>query len=153
MKLFALLYLTALFSLIAVGIYGLSERVDSIQRDYVKAMMEHDESAAMIRALGPMFLDDAEVEVKIRHYALMFGAPVEQALAIARCESNLEPFAKNPESSAAGIFQLTEDTFNETAMFMNLPWTYAKDVYDVDKNISIATYLLSTGQSSRWECE
>lgn len=56
-------------------------------------------------------LPEPTVEERIERTALEYGVDPGLALAVARAESNLEPEAKNPESSASGIYQFLDGTF------------------------------------------
>lgn len=53
------------------------------------------------------------VKIEIINRANEHGVSVQIALDIAKCESQFNPFAKNPNSSASGIFQFTRTTWNE----------------------------------------
>lgn len=105
MKLFPLLYLTGLISLVAAGIYGLAERIDSIQKDY-------EESTELLHELGPLISKNQTIEEKIRAYAKMYGTvDPDQAVTIAQCESGLDPFARNKTSTAKGVYQFLDGTW------------------------------------------
>lgn len=52
------------------------------------------------------------IEYEIKTQAKRNGIDTNVALKIARCESNLNPYAKNPNSSATGLFQFTSGTWN-----------------------------------------
>lgn len=90
------------------------------------------------------------LEQKIEREAREVGVDPNLTLAIGVCESGLRN-VKNPVSSAAGIFQLTRATADETGRRMGNGWGY-KDVYDIEKNIKMALFLMSKGEYSRWEC-
>lgn len=51
------------------------------------------------------------VECQIREVARNFNFPEETAVRIAKCESSLDPQAKNPNSSATGLYQFTIGTW------------------------------------------
>lgn len=55
-----------------------------------------------------------DVETIIREAAEVVGVPADQMIAIARAESDLKPDAKNPRSSASGLFQFIDETWKET---------------------------------------
>ena len=82
----------------------------------------------------------------IRSYAEAFGADAELALRIVRCESGFNPDAQNPTSSASGLFQ-----------FINSTWESQSQKYGVstEKNdpygqIEVATRMLADGGKSHW---
>jgi len=52
-----------------------------------------------------------EVIKEIAYQAYEAGISVDAALRIAQCESNFDPYAKNPHSSAKGIFQFIDGTW------------------------------------------
>ena len=66
------------------------------------------------------------IESKIVRLAKESDVLSETALRIGRCESNLDPLAKNPNSSASGIYQFVSKTFEN----------YCEgDVYNPEDNI------------------
>ena len=68
------------------------------------------------------------------------------------CESNLDPKAKNPNSTAKGVFQ-----------FLNGTWKYyglkkwgtleGKDVYDFDDNVELGTWVIGKYGTRDWEAD
>lgn len=138
MKLFPLLYLTVLFTLLATGIYGLSERVDSIQRDYV-------ESTELLHELGPLLAQNQTIEQKIRAYAKIYGTvDADRAVLIAKCESNLDPFASNKTSTAKGVYQFLDGTWEAIGA--------EGSPYDADESIRQFMIWYPSNQDW-WECE
>lgn len=53
------------------------------------------------------------IEAKIRVMAEDYGLDPDQAVMIAQCESGLDERARNPVSSAKGIYQFTDGTWEE----------------------------------------
>lgn len=51
------------------------------------------------------------VECQIRQVARDFNFPEETAVRIAWCESRFDPYAKNPNSTATGLYQFTIGTW------------------------------------------
>lgn len=90
------------------------------------------------------------VEDKIRIAAEQAGVDPNLAVTIGVCESGLRN-VNNPTSSAAGIMQLTRATADETGKRMGNGWGY-KDVYNVERNIEMAMWLMSKGEYWRWQC-
>lgn len=72
------------------------------------------------------------------------GVSVRLALDLATEESGFDPLAKNPLSSAKGIYQITFDTFNENC---------EGDVFEVEHNVSCAMDMISRGMISRWSVD
>jgi hypothetical protein len=76
-----------------------------------------------------------------------FGPHANQALRIARCESGLNPYARNRYSGAAGVFQFLPSTWRSTP--------YARySIYDAWANVQAARWLfVKSGYSWRaWSC-
>jgi len=68
-----------------------------------------------------------EIEKLISDLAIQYGVNPQTALRIAKCESQLNQYAKNPTSSASGVFQFTRGT-----------WKYIGAVgspFDAEENI------------------
>lgn len=86
---------------------------------------------------------------KIIKSAIDYGVDVNTALRIAKAESGYNALAKNPISSAAGVYQITRATADETSQRMGNGWGY-KDVYNAERNIEMAMYLMSKGEFWRW---
>ena len=75
---------------------------------------------------------------------------VEWALRIMECESRGDPNAKNPNSSASGLFQHLARLWPpraEAAGFGDA------DVFDPFANIAVAAWLLENGGPSHWVCK
>ena len=66
------------------------------------------------------------IESKIVRLATDSDVLPETALRIGRCESNLDPLAKNPNSSASGIYQFVSKTWDNYC---------DGDVYNPEDNI------------------
>lgn len=52
-----------------------------------------------------------DMETMIRWEAATYGINPDVAVAIARCESGLDPYAANPNSTAKGIYQFLDGTW------------------------------------------
>ena len=75
---------------------------------------------------------------------------VEWALRIVACESGGYPNAKNPTSSASGLFQHLArywDGRSKTA-----GWAGAS-IWDPEANIAVAAWLLGENGKASWECK
>lgn len=85
---------------------------------------------------------EAEVEWFIRETAPKFGVDVEDALRVLQCESRLDRYAKNPNSSAKGVGQ-----------FINKTWENycGGDVYDYQDNVICFMDVYSVNPQW-WEC-
>lgn len=88
------------------------------------------------------------IEERIRMKAREYGIDENLAVNIARCESDLDPGAKNPYSSAGGLFQDLTSTWLSTLKRMGLPENL--DRYDAQTSIMVNMWLLSTDGSGHW---
>lgn len=59
-----------------------------------------------------IIIKEKSVQEKIIDYAEKYGVDRDTALRIANCESGYKPDAKNPNSSATGIYQFIDSTWN-----------------------------------------
>ena len=82
-----------------------------------------------------------DIVAKIQAAAQASGVDPDVALRIANVESNLRPGAKNPKSSAAGLFQVTDDTWKQ---YGGQPGKKR----DVDENIRVGMDILSSNKAS-----
>jgi len=75
---------------------------------------------------------------------------VEWALRIMECESKGKPDAKNPTSSASGLFQHLARLWPPRAEAAGFA---GADVFDPFANIAVAAWLLENGGPSHWVCK
>ena len=105
----------------------------------------HDliEEATTIRYFREViYVKEPTIEEKIVAKASSAGVDPQLATSIAWCESNYIPTAKNPNSTASGVFQFVEGTWGD----------YCEgDVFDEDANIQCAIDLLSEGGEMHWK--
>lgn len=80
---------------------------------------------------------------------------VPWALAIIECESNGDPWAKNPRSTAAGLFQFLRSTWDlGPAPALGLPAYWTGAPYVAEWNIQAAAWLYANwGGKSQWTCK
>jgi hypothetical protein len=80
---------------------------------------------------------------------------VEWALRIIACESKGDPWAKNDYSSAAGLFQFLQDTWDRgPAPALGLGSYASGAVYDPASNVRAAAWLYANwGGTSQWTCK
>ena len=67
-------------------------------------------------------------------------------LAVAQCESLLDPYATNAWSGAAGLFQFLPGTWATT------PWA-GDNIYDPVANANAAAWMWSVGRRNEWVCQ
>lgn len=82
-----------------------------------------------------------DIEEKIEYYADLYGADVNLMKNIAWCESNFIEDAQNPHSTAGGVMQYLDSTFENYC---------SGDKFDADDNIRCAAKMISNGGISHW---
>lgn len=75
---------------------------------------------------------------------------VPWAMRVMWCESKGDPNAKNPRSSASGLFQHLATYWPERSA--KAGWAGAS-IFDPEANIAVAAWLYSWGGSSHWVCK
>lgn len=78
-----------------------------------------------------------------------YGVDTATSLRIAKCESGYSSLAKNPNSSASGVYQITYFTFLDGIKRRKLDWIPG-DVFNAYKNIDMAMWFIARGEISRW---
>jgi hypothetical protein len=77
-----------------------------------------------------------------------FGANTDAALRVMACESGGNEYAKNPSSSASGLFQFLASTWERVT-----GEDYPGNVFDGESNIAAAAELTGGGSDwSQWNC-
>ncbi len=94
-------------------------------------------------------LTQANIRTLIVQNARKYGVSEVLALSIAVCESNFEPTAKSPSSSAKGIAQFINSTWFETMRRMGLPTS--SSVFDPKTHVEAFVWLLKNDGVSHWE--
>ena len=69
----------------------------------------------------------------------------QDMLRVARCESNLDPYAVNP-SGSYGLFQFIRSTWKSTPFG-------GEDIFDPRANANAAGWMWSEGRKSEWVCQ
>lgn len=80
-------------------------------------------------------------------YAVFYGVDIDLAKRIAFCESRFNPLARNPSSTASGLFQWLDGSFYYYAKKYNLP-TANKD--DPNIQIRLSMMVIRDGGLSNW---
>lgn len=77
---------------------------------------------------------------------------VDTAMRVMACESGGNPQAKNPTSTAAGLFQFLRGTWNWVADEIGLPRYRTGAPTDPVMATKAAVWLQQTGGWAHWEC-
>ncbi len=75
-----------------------------------------------------------------------YGQSPSAMIAVARCESSLNPRAVNPTSGASGLFQFMPSTWRTT------PYASAS-IFDPVANANAAAWMWSVGRRNEWVCQ
>lgn len=87
-----------------------------------------------------------EVIQLIKNYSALYGISADLPLAIAKCESGYNQFAKNRTSTASGVFQYLASTWSATDQ-----GKAGLSVFDADANVKAAvSYIASRGHARPW---
>jgi hypothetical protein len=111
---------------------------------------------AQMRATAPAYAHDsndaAASRAAIRRAAREFHVNVHFMLAIARCESRLDPHVTNPDTGAAGLYQFMWPTFRHySAQLWWAPGTWLSP-YNPRAAARTAAYMISRGLAGEWTC-
>lgn len=74
-----------------------------------------------------------------------YGQSPSAMIAVARCESNLDPNAVNRSSGASGLFQFLPGTWRST------PYA-SQSIFDATANANAAGWMWSVGRRGEWVC-
>ena len=77
-------------------------------------------------------------------------ADIPWATRVMFCESRNDPNAKNPRSSASGLFQQLATFWPERSA--KAGWAGA-NIFDPEANIAVSAWLYYTGGAGHWECK
>ena len=94
---------------------------------------------------APLRADTQWVVALITAAARRYGQSPAAMVAVARCESGLNPRAVNRVSGAAGLFQFMPRTWCTT------PYARAS-VFDAAANANAAAWMWSVGRRHEWVC-
>jgi hypothetical protein len=86
-----------------------------------------------------------EVQQLIRDYSAQYGISAELPLRIANCESGFNKSSKNRTSTASGVFQYLNSTWNNTEAGRQ-----GISVFDADANIRMAVSSIATHGTAPW---
>lgn len=114
--------------------------------------------AAAEGGLTPELLDEKRVFYEENPTARWLGLVeryfpwdrVSEAMEIMECESRGDPGAKNPDSTAAGLFQFLDSTWDRIAVPLGYGPYGSGDEYDPEANVHAASALLLRYERSGW---
>jgi hypothetical protein len=89
----------------------------------------------------------SSAEGAIAHW---FPDVYDEALAVARCESGLNPSAVSPGGANHGLFQINSVHRTSFEAVTGRPWS---DVYDADANAQFARHLYDDSGWDAWTCQ
>lgn len=91
------------------------------------------------------------IEEKIERTAEKYGVEAKLAKAVARAESNFNPTAKNPASSASGVYQFLDGTFSRFCIKTYQLTEGLADKNDPDIQIECAVRMIAEGGITHWQ--
>jgi soluble lytic murein transglycosylase-like protein len=87
------------------------------------------------------------VKQLIKQYAVKYAVSPSLALSIASCESQFNPRARNPNSTAKGVYQFTQGSWRGYSI---QKWGKVRDVFNPSYNAELAMYVISLHGTSPW---
>jgi len=86
----------------------------------------------------------------IRHWSELYGIDSALAIAIATCESELNPKARNPNSTAKGLFQFLDGSWRFYGL---LKWgtLKGKSVLNYEDNAELGVWVIANYGTSPWK--
>lgn len=91
---------------------------------------------------------EEEVINYIKQFSEKYDVDPDLAMSIASCESDYYYKAKNPHSSAEGVFQMIDSTWEYTMKWMGLSTTTPKT--EIPISIEAGVFLLSKEGTRHW---
>lgn len=127
------------------------QEAGALTPDLVAARPDYQWSVAITDALAHAEEVGAGVERWRPLVELYFrSGDVNWALRIMRCESHGDPYAKNPRSSARGLFQHLKRYWPKRSHKAGFA---GADIFDPEANVAVAAWLLyEGGGKSHWTC-
>lgn len=108
----------------------------------VYSMRQDMPSEAQNWRIKPDCIKD-DIVCLIHKYSSKYGINTETALRIAGCESGLDQYARNPSSTASGVYQFTNTTWE---------YTGGGEVFDAEQNVERFMQFYSTNKHW-WVCK
>lgn len=98
----------------------------------------------------PKICDFSDIHLLISCFGDYYGLSYTKALRVANCESGLRSTAQNSISSAGGIYQFIDSTWESTKIRMEEPDLVKYNAYD---NIKAGLWLASNDGWRHWVCK
>jgi hypothetical protein len=127
-----------------------ADMVDAAATHHTEALL-----AELHEVNGPYAGDEPDNVTQWRHLVADYFEPedLDRAMQILECESHGDPYAENPRSSAAGLFQFLRGTWDHTAEQLGLPTYAAGGPFNAADNIEAAAWLVYEGGGwGHWTC-
>lgn len=86
-------------------------------------------------------------QMMVVQYAQSYGVSPSLALAIATCESQLKPWARNAHSTAKGLFQFLDSSWEG---FSREKWGFIPDPLNPRYNAELGAYVLKEYGTTPW---
>lgn len=133
---------------------NVSSRANSLAEVPIKYLIAVVIGLAIVVAIAfpfKAYSEPPKVEQKrdLRYYTDLHNADYDLTYSIATCESELKPFAKNPNSTAKGVFQFLNGTWKYYGL-MKWGTLEGKDVYDFEDNVELATWVIGKYGTKDW---
>ncbi len=113
--------------------------------DNIAAPIIKQEEKPIVPEAKPKTVPSSVPEL-IRHYSKQYWVSEKLAMAIATCESWLNPNAKNKNSTAGGVFQFLDGTFKSSWKKYWIAW----NKFDAATNIELAMAKISNEWPAAW---
>lgn len=113
----------------------------------IELTLKLEEARLQLQKLNEELLTPQTVPDKIVYWAKHFGADTSVSLNIACAESRFVAHAKNPNSSAAGVYQWIDSSW---ARMSTKYYGYVEDKMNEDRNIELSNWVIATYGTSDW---
>ncbi|MFN8590254.1 MAG: SH3 domain-containing protein [Thermomicrobiales bacterium] len=120
------------------------DQIGWVSNEYLSTPADPEPEADKGGRDGKQYSEDQIIHI-IYDAADRYGQSRTAMLRVARCESNLDPYAVNP-SGSYGLFQFIRPTWKSTPFG-------DQDIFDPKANANAAGWMWSQGRKSEWVCQ
>lgn len=113
----------------------------------IELTLQLEEARLQLQKLNEEALTPQTVPDKIVYWAKHFGADTSISLNIACAESMFIAHAKNPNSTAGGVYQWLDSSW---ARMSTKYYGYVEDKMNEDRNIELSNWVIATYGTSDW---